>query len=63
MGDPNAKDIIPVEERRYDNYIWRLDPYEIPPGYTASPGYVHTGEDWLLAYWVGRYHGFIGADL
>ena len=63
MGDPNAKDIIPVEERRYDNYIWRLDPYEIPQGWTASPGYVHTGEDWLLAYWVGRYHGFIDAAL
>ena len=63
MGDPNAAEIIPVEERRYDNYIWRLDPYEIPQGYTAVPGYVHTGEDWLLAYWVGRYHGFIDAEL
>jgi hypothetical protein len=63
MGDPNAKDIIPLEERRYDNYIWRLDPYEIPQGYTGSPGFVHTAEDWLLAYWVGRYHGFLSAEL
>ena len=63
MGDPNAEEIIPVEERYYDNYIWRLDPYEIPPGHQAVPGLVHTGEDWLLAYWVGRYHGFIPSDL
>jgi len=62
MGDPNAAEIIPVEERYYDNYIWRLDPYEIPKAHTAVPGLVHTGEDWLLAYWVGRYHGFVGAE-
>ncbi len=63
QGDPNAEEIIPVEERYYDNYIWRLDPYEIPPGHVAIPGLVHTGEDWLLAYWVGRYHGFIATGM
>jgi FAD/FMN-containing dehydrogenase len=59
MGEPNAEHLIPVEERYYDNYIWRLDPYEIPKAHQAVPKLVHTAEDWLLAYWVGRYHGFI----
>jgi len=63
MGDPNAAEIIPVEERWYDNYLWRLDPYEIPRGHAAVPGLVHSGEDWLLAYWVGRYHGFIDSGM
>lgn len=63
LGDPNAAEIVPVEERCYDNYLWRLDPYEIPQGHVGTPGKVHSPEDWLLAYWLGRYHGFIPADL
>ena len=63
MGRPNAAAVIPVEERYYDNYLWRLDPYEIPEPHTASPGLVHSPDDYLLAYWLGRYHGFITPDM
>ena len=58
-GRPNAADIIPLEERIYDNFIWRLDPYEIPEGITEVPGLVHSPDDYLVAYWLGRYYGFI----
>ncbi len=63
LGRPNAAEIIPVEERYYDNYLWRLDPYEIPEAHTAAPGMVHSPDDYLLAYWLGRYHGFITPEM
>ena len=37
QGDPNAADIVPVAERYFDNYLWRLDPYEIPKPRAATP--------------------------
>ena len=63
MGRPNAAEVIPVEEREYDNYIWRLDSYEIPVGMAEVPGLVHSPEDYLLAYWIGRYHGYISGEM
>ena len=63
MGDPNAGEVIPIEERYYDNYVWRLDPYEIPKAHAGTPGLVHSPEDWLLAYWMGRYYGFITPEM
>jgi hypothetical protein len=59
MGRPNAADVIPLEDRDYDNYSWRLDPYEITTFRTPVPGQVHSPEDFLLAYWVGRHAGFL----
>lgn len=61
-GHPNAAAVIPLAERYYDNYVWRLDPYEIPTHHDAQPGLVHSPEDFLLAYWMGRYHGYISPD-
>lgn len=63
MGRPNAADVIPLEDRDYDNYLWRLDPYEITTFREPVPGQVHSPEDYLLAYWVGRHAGFLTADL
>ncbi len=63
LGKPNAAEIIPLEERCYDNYLWRLDPYEIPEEHHADPGFIHSPEDYLLAYWLGRYYGFLSADM
>jgi hypothetical protein len=62
-GRPNAAEITPIEERDYDNYIWRLDPYEITQDRNPVPDRLHSPEDFLLAYWVGRYFGYISEDL
>ena len=59
LGRPNAAEVIPLAERYYDNYIWRLDPYEIPEAHEGAPGMVHSPEDFLLAYWLGRHLGFV----
>ncbi len=63
FGRPAAADPIPLEERRYDNYLWRFDPYEIPVARPAQPGFLHSPEDYLLAYWAGRHYGFIDPQL
>lgn len=60
-GHPNTDHVIPLEERHYDNFIWRLDPYEIPEAHAGTPGLVHSPEDYLLAYWLGRFHGYLSA--
>lgn len=59
MGRGNAAQVIPLEDRDYDNYLWRLDPYEIPEPREPVPGQVHSPEDFLLAYWLGRHAGFL----
>ncbi|MFO8071115.1 MAG: hypothetical protein R6V85_04495 [Polyangia bacterium] len=28
----------------------------------ASPQHVHPGIDYMMAYWLGRYHGFVDKD-
>jgi len=63
MGLPNAADVIPLDQRYYDNYLWRLDPYEIPQEHQAVPGLVHSPEDFLLAYWMGRYFGLLDESM
>ena len=57
---PNAAEMIPLEERYFDNYLWRLDPYEIlTTEQQENPRYIHSPEDYLVAYWMGRYYGFL----
>lgn len=63
VGKPNAAEVLPLSEREWDNYLWRLDPYEISPPKEPVPGLLYSAEDYLLAYWLGRYHGLIPADL
>ena len=63
MGRPNAADIIPMEERYFDNYVWRLDPYEITEPHEGGVNLVHSPDDYLLAYWLGRYFGYITEEM
>jgi hypothetical protein len=63
VGKPNTIEIVPLLERNIDNYIWRLDPYEIPEEHAGNPKQVHSPEDYLLAYWLGRHFGFVSEDM
>ena len=59
-GHPRAADPFLVDERYLDNFVWRLDPYEIPKASTGGDGtHVWSPEDYLLPYWMGRYFGYI----
>jgi len=64
MGDPTAAETIPLAEYHFDNYLWRLDFFEIQTKeFQEDRRNVYSPEDYLVAYWLGRLHGIIPADL
>ena len=61
-GDPLADVVIPIEERSMDNFLWTGNPYSLEQE-AEDLHYVDSPEDYLLAYWMGRYFGLITADM
>jgi len=58
-GRLQAKSPLPINERPVDTYEWKANPYRLD-GHRGAKGEVeYAGVDYLLAYWMGRYHGFI----
>ncbi len=53
---------IPVAESCPSTFIFWRNPY-VRHKCTAQPWQVKQPGDYLLAYWMGRYHGLIGEDL
>jgi len=47
--------VLPADERNFDR--WNRNPYTADSGNGGK--YEDDGGSWLLAYWMGRYHGFI----
>jgi hypothetical protein len=60
---PIAAELIPLEEYHFDNYLWRLDFFEIQNERQENRRRVFSPEDYLIAYWLGRYHNLIDPDL
>jgi hypothetical protein len=58
-----AAEPIPLEEFHFDNYLWRLDFFKIQPERPENRQRIYSPEDFLIAYWLGRYHGLIGPEL
>lgn len=62
FGEPMTDQVIPVHEREADNFQWTKNPYKIeviPEDRTR----IESPEDYLLAYWMGRYYGILPAEL
>jgi hypothetical protein len=53
---------VPVADRCVKNFLWWGDPYD-RDGCSENLSDVSQPGDYLLAYWMGRYFGFIPADL
>lgn len=53
---------IPVAEQCVATFLWWGDPYRRETC-TEDPREVRQPCDYLLAYWMGRYYGFISEDL
>ena len=49
---------LPADERNFDR--WNKNPYYPDSGRGGQ--YVDGEASWLMAYWMGRYHGFIGEE-
>jgi hypothetical protein len=61
-GDPMTDVVIPVNERGMDNFVWINNPYSMEKE-TENLLWVESPEDYLLAYWMGRFYGFITEDM
>jgi hypothetical protein len=64
--DPDCTDqttrdrAVDVGERVTSDFIWQRNPWGL---YDAGhPALTYPGVDYLLAYWMGRYYGFIDDD-
>ncbi len=55
FGRPQLLHVLPADERNFDR--WNRNPY-YPDGGKGGQ-WEDDGGSWLLAYWMGRYHGFI----
>ncbi|MEQ8279885.1 MAG: hypothetical protein RMA76_03755 [Deltaproteobacteria bacterium] len=57
-----STELIPYEERLVDNFSWTRNPYQIRDPIEEDRTYIESPEDFLLAYWMGRYFGMIDED-
>ena len=49
-----------LDERGIYTYLWQKDPWKLAR--SADLQMVYPGVDYLIAYWLGRYHAFIAED-
>ncbi len=61
-GQSMAEAPIPVADRCLQPLMWWYDPHE-RKACTDQPWVVYQPVDYLMAYWMGRYYGFIPAGL
>jgi hypothetical protein len=58
---PQTLDPHPIDQRCRTDFLWQRSPYEVSCG-GGDGRTVNPGIDYLVAYWMGRYHGFLGPD-
>lgn len=51
---------IDVADRVAGDFIWQRNPFTLD--HTGDPKKVYPGVDFMLPYWMGRYHGFYKDD-
>ncbi|MBI5045515.1 MAG: hypothetical protein HZC14_00675 [Candidatus Niyogibacteria bacterium] len=51
---------LPIHERPPSDFLWQRTPFALDGGGDGNLEY--PGVDFLLAYWMGRHYGLIGAD-
>ncbi len=62
LDGSNAADVIPIYERcMTSTYMWTRNPYERKVC-TEDTRRLSPPIDYLLAYWMGRYFGYIGEE-
>lgn len=54
FGDSQLLSVLPVDERCFGR--WNRNPYV--PDYGPGGNLLDTGSAYLIAYWLGRHHGF-----
>ncbi len=57
---PRSKDPYPMSQRCVSGDYWQASPWTLECG-GDDAAFEYAGEDYLHAYWMGRYHGFLTA--
>jgi len=60
FGRKQACEPVPMDRRPADVFEWKENPYRLDGGGEGNLEF--SGVDYLLPYWMGRYHGFIHAS-
>ena len=65
LGNVNvqAEEAFPVPLQCTTDFLWQRNPFKIDACGEDDPRHVNPGVDYLIAYWVARYHGFLGNEL
>ncbi len=61
-GQPRGKQPVPLYLRPRHSNLWTSDPYRLVGRLHARGESEFAGIDYLLAYWMGRYHGLIAPE-
>jgi len=59
---PRTTRALPLYLRPRSSSMWASDPYRLAGSIALRRKMENAGMDYLLAYWMGRYHGFITPD-
>jgi hypothetical protein len=57
--EPRTTSGVPLYLRARSSSFWASDPFRLTGNLARSGDRDNAGGDYLLAYWMGRYHGFI----
>ena len=61
-GEPRAKQPLPLYLRPSGSNLWVSDPHAMVGALRPRGMTEYAGIDYLLAYWLGRERGFVGAE-
>jgi hypothetical protein len=53
---------VPLYLRPRGSSFWASDPYRLAGSLHRHGEVENAGMDYLLAYWMGRYHGFLAPE-
>lgn len=59
-GVPRARFPLPINLRCRSSFDWKDCPYALYSGLGENGRVQYAAVDYLVAYWMGRYHGFLG---
>jgi hypothetical protein len=61
-GRPRAKSAVPPYLRVRSSSLWASDPFRLVGRFEQRGDIEYVGIDYLVAYWMGRHHGFIAPE-
>ncbi|MCZ7587171.1 MAG: hypothetical protein M5R36_29625 [Deltaproteobacteria bacterium] len=58
-----ADEPFPVDQQCSAGFMFQWNPYDVDDCGTDDPSNTHSGHDFLAAYWLGTYLGFVTKDM